>query len=94
MAERIAPLEPRHGLALAGLLGEEITDGILIALLGRRRADVDALGMRRRDVEQLGIDEVIEDHHVGLLQAAVAAQRNEIRRAWPGADQVDGRTHG
>ena len=38
--------------------------------------------------------EVIEDHHVGLLQAAVAAQGDEIRRTGPGTDQVDSGWHG
>ena len=72
--ERIAPLQPRHGLAFARLFGEQVADGILIARLGRGAADVDALGVLRRSVQQIGMHEVIEDHHVGLLQAAVAAQ--------------------
>jgi hypothetical protein len=37
--------------------------------------------------------EVIEDHHVSLLQAPIAAKGNEIRRSGPGANQIDGCTH-
>ena len=51
--ERIAPLEPRHGLAFARFLGQQVADRFLIARLGRGAADVDPLGMRRRDVEQV-----------------------------------------
>ena len=71
--ERIAPLQPRHDLALARLLGEEVANGVLIARLRRRGTYVNALGVSRRDVEQIGADQVIEDHHLGLLQAAIAA---------------------
>ena len=87
--ERIAPLEPRHRLALARLLGEQIADRVLIARLGRGAADVDALGVLGRDLEQLGMHEVIEDHDVGFLQAAIPAQGDEVGRAGTGADQVD-----
>ena len=62
--ERIAPLEPRHRLAFARLLREQVADRILIARLGRGAADVDALGVLRRDVQQIGMHEVIEDHDV------------------------------
>ena len=47
--KRIAPLQSRHGLAFARLFGEQVTDGVLIARLGRGAADVDALGVFRRD---------------------------------------------
>ena len=92
--ERVAPLETRHDLAFARLLGQQVADRFLIALFGRRAADVDAFGIFRRHGEQVGMHEVIEDHHVGLLQAAVAAQRDQIRRAGPRTDQVDSRSHG
>ena len=53
--KRIAPLEPRHGLAFARLFGEQVTDRVLIARLGRGAADVDPLGVFRRDRQQLRV---------------------------------------
>ena len=91
--ERIAPLQPRDGLALARLLGEQEADRILIARLRRGAANVDALGMLGRDCEQVGMHEVIEDHHVGFLQAAKPAQGNQVGRAGSGADHIDDRFH-
>ena len=44
--ERVAPLQAHDRLALAGLLGEQQADGVLLERLRRRRADVDALGVR------------------------------------------------
>ena len=92
--KRIAPLQSRHGLAFARLFGEQVTDGVLIARLGRGAADVDPLGVFRRNRQQIGAHEVIEDHHVGLLQAAVAAQGDEVGRAGTGANQIDRGSHG
>jgi hypothetical protein len=92
--KRIAPLQPRHGLAFARFFGEQVTDRILVARLGRRAADVDPLGVLRRNRQQLGIHEMIEDHHVRLLQATVAAQGDEVGRAGTGANQVNRGSHG
>ena len=42
--ERIAELQARHHLAFAGLLREQVADGVLVGGLTGRPADVDALG--------------------------------------------------
>jgi hypothetical protein len=91
--ERVAPLETRHDLALARLFGQQVTDRLLIARFGRGAAHVNAFGAFRRHGEEVGMHEMIEEHHVGPLQAAVAAQRNQIRRAGPRTDQVDSGCH-
>ena len=41
---RVAPLEPRDDLALAGFLGNQVADGFLRGRGGRRGAQVDAFG--------------------------------------------------
>ena len=87
--DRIAPLEPRHDLALARLLRQQVTDGFLIALLRIVLADVDTFGRRRRPFEQPRIDVVVVNHDVGLLQTAIPAQRDEVRSAGAGADQIN-----
>ena len=88
--ERIAPLEADDDLALAGLLGDEQADRVLLAGLRGGGADVDALRVRRRHRQQARVDEVIVDHHVRALEAAQAAHGDERGVAGAGADQVDG----
>ena len=46
--ERIAPLQPRHRLALARLLREQVADRFLFERLRRGEADVDLFGVRAR----------------------------------------------
>ena len=50
--ERIAPLQPRDGLAFARLFGEQIADRFLLERLRRRDADVDLFGVGARVAEQ------------------------------------------
>ena len=53
--KRIAPLQSRHGLAFARLFSEQVTNGVLIARLGRGAADVDPFGVFRRNRQQVGL---------------------------------------
>src|SRR5205814_7829677 len=46
--EGVAPFQPRDGLALAGLLGEQVADRFLFQRLRGRSADVDPFRVRSR----------------------------------------------
>ncbi len=85
--ERVAPLEPRHELALARLLGDQVADRLLRHRLGRRGADVDQLGAAPRVQQQPRRHEVVVDDHVGAPQAGEPVHRDEARVARAGADE-------
>jgi hypothetical protein len=85
--ERVAPLESRHQLALAGLLGNQVADRLLLQRLGRRCADVDELGAAPRVQQQPRRDEVIVDDHVRAAQAGEPVHRDEARVSRAGADE-------
>ena len=85
--ERIAPLQPRDGLAFARLLGEEVVDRFLRHRLRRCRADVDQLGARPGMRQQPAGDEVVVDDHVGDPQAFESEDRDQPRIARAGADE-------
>ncbi len=91
--ERIALLQPGHDLALAGLLGEQEADGVLVGVLTGRAADVDPLGVARRQVEHARMHRAVVDHHVGRFEAPLSAHGHEPRPAGPGADQIHQRFH-
>ena len=90
--ERVAPLEPHDGLALARLLGEQEADRVLIERLRRRGADVDPLGVRPGQAQQ----------RAGGRGGRRRPRRRPARQRWPrtlmsdgiagaGADDVDAR---
>ena len=91
--ERIALLDPRHDFALARLLDQQEADGVLVGVLARRSADVDALGMPRGQIEHPRWHGAVVDHHVGRLETALSAHGDQPLAPWPGADQVDERPH-
>ena len=92
--ERVAALQSRHHLAFARLLGNQEADGVLRARVGGPAADVDSLGLRRRVVQHVGVHAVVVDDDLGLLQALVAPQRNQVRRARSRANQINDGSHG
>ena len=88
--EGVAALEPRHDLALFRLPDDEAID----LVLGQRvaaslLAHVDELGIGPAMLQQPLVGEIIVDHHVGLLDAVQALDRDEAGVAGPGADEVD-----
>jgi hypothetical protein len=85
--ERVAPLETRHELALAGLLGNQVADGLLRHRLRRRRADVDELGAPPRVEQQPRRHQVVVDDDVGPLQAGEPVHGDEPRVAGTRADE-------
>ena len=87
--ERIAPLQPRDGLAFARLLREQVADRFLLERLRRRRADVDVLGVRRAPAQQPRVDVVVVDDDVGRLEVAQPAHGDQAGIAGAGADDVD-----
>ena len=91
--ERIAVLQPRHDLALAGLLGEQEADRVLIGVLTGRPADVDALGVARRQVEHARMHRAVVDHDIGRFEAPLSPHGHQARSAGPGADQIHQRFH-
>ena len=93
--ERIAPLQPDDRPALAGLLGQQKTDGVLIERFRRRRSDVDQLRARLREAQQAAVHAMVEDDDVGRLEATLAAHAHERRIAGTGTNDVDTRSiHG
>ncbi|CAD5989107.1 protein of unknown function [Streptomyces sp. KY70] len=88
--ERVAALEPDHGLARLGVLDQRLVDRLLghePAVRDLRR--VDHLDVRRQFVEQVAGAEAVGDDHVGLGEEAAAAHRDQVRVAGAAADQGD-----
>ena len=73
--ERIAPLQPHDGLALARLLGQQETDGVLIERFRRRRSDVDQLRVRPREAQQAAVHAVVVDDDVRRLRGSAGRAR-------------------
>ncbi len=89
--ERIAPLEPGHGLALARLLGEQVTDRFLLERLRRRDTDVDLLGVRTRVPQQAWRHDVIVENDVRRGEVLQAAHSYQSGIARARADQINDR---
>ena len=81
--ERIAPLQARDGLAFAGLLGDQVADGILVERPRRRRAHVDAFRLRSGHSQQARVDAVVVHDDVGGGEKAAAANADERRIPGP-----------
>ena len=75
--ERIAPLQARHDLALARLLGEQVADRFLRDRLRRRDAEVDFLGVGARVAQHSRRDEMVVQHHVRRFEALQPANGDE-----------------
>ena len=92
--EGIAPLEPRHLMAVSRLFGEQHRDGVLrdVALGGT--AGVNPLRVRRRPAQHRFCRAVVDDD-VGLSEQSRATGRKQSRIARPGADDdhAAGRVH-
>ncbi len=88
--ERVAPLEPDHPTALAGVLGQ---DGVDLLLRQRAMADrlarADPQAAGRGEVEQPGAGQVVVDDHLGAAEDLLAPTGEQARVAGAGADQVD-----
>ena len=87
--ERVAPLQPRDGLALARLLGQQVADRLLFERLRGGHADVDLFRIRPRGAQQAGRHEMVVQHDVGGRQALQTADGHEAGVAGPRADQID-----
>ena len=86
--ERVATLQARDALSGAGELDQQLVDALLLAALTGLLADKDAARVAARAIEYgLAHQAVIEDH-VGLLQQLQSPQRQQIRIAGAGADQI------
>ena len=87
--QRIAALEARHPLALARQAHQQLVDTLLLSAIADFLADEDPLGIAPCALEdRLGNQPVVENH-VRLLQQLQRAQREQIRIAGTGADEVD-----
>ena len=81
--ERIAPLQPRDGLAFARLFGEQVADRFLLERLRRGGADVDLLGVAAApERSSRGVHEVVVEHDVGGRR--YCRPRTVIRPGSPG----------
>ena len=87
--ERVAPLQPRDGLALARLLRQQVADRFLLERLRRGGADVDLLRVRPRRAQQPRRHEMVVQHDVGRRETLQAADGDEAGIARTGADEVD-----
>ncbi len=87
--ERVTALEPRHALAGARQLQQQLVDPLLLAALAGLLADENALGVAPRALEHRLPDQAVVENHVRLLQQLQCAQGQQVRIAGPGADQVD-----
>ena len=77
-------------IALAGALHGEGVDLVLgEAVVSRALARIVHLDVRLEVGQQGGGDQVVGDDDVGLAQQAPTAQREQVRVARAGADQVD-----
>ena len=87
--ERVTALEPRHALAGARQLQQQLVDPLLLAALAGLLADENALGVAPRAPEHCLPDQAVVENHVRLLQQLQRAQGQQVGVAGPGADQVD-----
>ena len=88
---RIAALEPHHAAAGFGERDHQRVDVVLPARdFVPGLADQHFLGFAAREIENVGGDQIVEQDHVGRLQRAHGAQRQQFRIARAGADEDDG----
>ena len=88
--QRIAALEPHH--APAGFCERHHQRVDVVLLAGRAvagLADQHLLRLAARKVEHVARDQIVKQDHVGGLQRAHRAQREQFRIARAGADQGD-----
>ena len=88
--ERVPALQAQHPPPLAGEADEEAVDvglphRVLVAPLPR----VDPLRVPADEREHPGRHEAVVHHHVGLLHQAHRAERQEVRVAGAGPDEID-----
>ena len=94
--ERVAALEPHDLLAVAGEGDEQLVDGVLRhRVVAGELADVDDLGAERdalggEPVEHPAGAEPVGDDHVGRLERAESAEREQAGVAGAGAHERDG----
>jgi hypothetical protein len=85
--ERVAPLEPRDGVTLARLFGEQDGDGFLRGVPLGGRADGDPLRVGPRQAQQRLDGAVVHDHvSRGEQTNAAGGDQSRIARARP--DQI------
>ena len=90
--ERVTALEARNHATgkFTGELHQQLVDFGLFDLVVRRHlAHIDHLGFRIAESENRGRNETVIDHHVGLLNDFLAAERQEPRVTRTRTDQID-----
>ena len=93
--ERIAALEPHHALACARVLQHQRMDAVLAGVMrAGLLADFDEFRIAPRECEHLGADQAVVQDHVGFVERAQTAQRQQARIAGPRTDQHDRATSG
>jgi hypothetical protein len=93
--EGIAPLQARHGLAFARLVGDQEADRVLVERLRRGGADIDALGFGPRHPQQARVHPMVVDDDVGGPQEALPANADQGRIPGARPDEVNARrVHG
>jgi hypothetical protein len=91
---RVAALEPRHAPALPCLLHQHRVDaGLARAVAEAALAHVDPLRIRRQRPQARVVDQRVVQHHVGGLECTRTAQRDQVGRPGPGADEDDAAGH-
>ena len=79
--QRIAPLQPGHGLPFARLLHQQAADGVMLDGLRHGRADVDALRIRTGGAQLPGVHAVVVHDDVRRAQTTQAAHGDQRRVA-------------
>jgi len=86
--EWIAALEPDHAFPGERVLQHELVDALLRGVVLRGLlADFDELGVAARQLQHVAADQSVMQDHIGLVEQAQCAQRQQARIARAGADK-------
>ena len=87
--QRIAALEARHALALSGEAHQQLVDAPLLIGPAGLPADEDPLGIAPRAIQHRLAHQAVVENHVRSLQQLQRPQREQVRIAGAGSNQVD-----